>query len=89
LTDISSSFSWILSEIDKIVFDLEWIRYDQVLKASHAFNILDSRGFVGVTERARYFGRMRRCGIIFVGFFLCVFSSLNPGNFEFTYLAEV
>uniref|UniRef100_A0A0D9WKS8 glycine--tRNA ligase n=1 Tax=Leersia perrieri TaxID=77586 RepID=A0A0D9WKS8_9ORYZ len=33
--------------------------YDHVLKASHAFNILDSRGFVGVTERARYFGRMR------------------------------
>ncbi|KAL8500437.1 hypothetical protein ACS0TY_020147 [Phlomoides rotata] len=33
--------------------------YDQVLKTSHAFNILDSRGFVGVTERARYFGRMR------------------------------
>ncbi|XP_038874261.1 glycine--tRNA ligase, chloroplastic/mitochondrial 2 isoform X1 [Benincasa hispida] len=33
--------------------------YDQVLKASHAFNILDSRGFIGVTERARYFGRMR------------------------------
>ncbi|CAL9138371.1 unnamed protein product [Musa acuminata var. zebrina] len=33
--------------------------YDQLLKASHAFNILDSRGFVGVTERARYFGRMR------------------------------
>lgn len=36
-------------------------RYDQLLKTSHAFNILDSRGFVGVTERARYFGRMRRC----------------------------
>lgn len=35
-------------------------RYDQVLKTSHAFNVLDSRGFVGVTERARYFGRMRR-----------------------------
>ncbi|XP_047164240.1 glycine--tRNA ligase, chloroplastic/mitochondrial 2-like isoform X1 [Vigna umbellata] len=34
--------------------------YDQLLKTSHAFNILDSRGFVGVTERARYFGRMRR-----------------------------
>ncbi|WRX11074.1 Glycine-tRNA ligase [Theobroma cacao] len=27
--------------------------YDQLLKTSHAFNILDSRGFVGVTERAR------------------------------------
>lgn len=35
-------------------------RYDQLLKMSHAFNVLDSRGFVGVTERARYFGRMRR-----------------------------
>ncbi|KAK6918661.1 Glycine-tRNA ligase, beta subunit [Dillenia turbinata] len=34
--------------------------YDQLLKTSHAFNILDSRGFVGVTERARFFGRMRR-----------------------------
>ncbi|KAL9235540.1 hypothetical protein vseg_010291 [Gypsophila vaccaria] len=33
--------------------------YDQLLKTSHGFNILDSRGFVGVTERARYFGRMR------------------------------
>ncbi|XP_031501765.1 glycine--tRNA ligase, chloroplastic/mitochondrial 2 isoform X2 [Nymphaea colorata] len=33
--------------------------YDQLLKTSHSFNILDARGFVGVTERARYFGRMR------------------------------
>ncbi|EPS68500.1 hypothetical protein M569_06268, partial [Genlisea aurea] len=33
--------------------------YDQLLKTSHTFNILDSRGFVGVTERARYFSRMR------------------------------
>ncbi|XP_039064036.1 LOW QUALITY PROTEIN: glycine--tRNA ligase, chloroplastic/mitochondrial 2-like [Hibiscus syriacus] len=33
--------------------------YDQLLKTSHAFNVLDSRGSVGVTERARYFGRMR------------------------------
>ncbi|XP_042029328.1 glycine--tRNA ligase, chloroplastic/mitochondrial 2-like isoform X1 [Salvia splendens] len=30
-----------------------------LLKTSHAFNVLDSRGFVGVTEHARYFGRMR------------------------------
>ena len=35
-------------------------RYDHVLKASHAFNILDARGAVGVTERARFFGRMRK-----------------------------
>lgn len=34
-------------------------RYDHVLKMSHVFNILDARGAVGVTERARFFGRMR------------------------------
>lgn len=33
--------------------------FDNVLKTSHAFNILDARGAVGVTERARFFGRMR------------------------------
>eukprot|EP00252_Welwitschia_mirabilis_P027399 TRINITY_DN9388_c0_g1_i1.p1 TRINITY_DN9388_c0_g1~~TRINITY_DN9388_c0_g1_i1.p1 ORF type:complete len:1071 (-),score=218.29 TRINITY_DN9388_c0_g1_i1:229-3441(-) len=33
--------------------------YDHVLKVSHVFNILDARGFIGVTERARFFGRMR------------------------------
>jgi glycyl-tRNA synthetase len=48
--------------------------YDHVLKASHAFNILDSRGFVGVTERARYFGRMRRCGPTYLDFFPYAFS---------------
>lgn len=33
--------------------------YDHLLKASHAFNVLDARGAVGVAERARFFGRMR------------------------------
>jgi glycyl-tRNA synthetase len=33
--------------------------HDYVLKCSHTFNVLDARGAVGVTERARYFGRMR------------------------------
>lgn len=33
--------------------------YDYLLKCSHAFNILDTRGVIGVTERAAYFGRMR------------------------------
>lgn len=33
--------------------------YDQLLKASHAFNILDARGAVSVTERADLFARMR------------------------------
>ncbi len=33
--------------------------HDYVLKCSHTFNILDTRGAVGVTERAAYFRRMR------------------------------
>ena len=33
--------------------------HDYVLKCSHLFNVLDARGAVGVTERARYFVRMR------------------------------
>jgi glycyl-tRNA synthetase len=31
----------------------------QVLRCSHAFNVLDARGAVSTTERARAFGRMR------------------------------
>ncbi len=33
--------------------------YDYVLKCSHLFNVLDTRGAIGVTERASYFRRMR------------------------------
>lgn len=33
--------------------------YDQCIKASHLFNILDARGVVSVTERAAYISRVR------------------------------
>jgi glycyl-tRNA synthetase alpha chain len=33
--------------------------YEKVLKASHCFNLLDARHAIGVTERARYIGRIR------------------------------
>jgi glycyl-tRNA synthetase alpha chain len=33
--------------------------YDQCIKASHRFNLLDARGVIGVTERASYIGRVR------------------------------
>ncbi|MBM2842571.1 MAG: glyQS [Anaerolineales bacterium] len=33
--------------------------YDNLLRCSHLFNVLDARGAVGVTERAALFGRMR------------------------------
>lgn len=33
--------------------------YEMVMKASHAFNLLDARHAISVTERARYIGRVR------------------------------
>ena len=40
--------------------------YDQCLKASHIFNLLDSRGIISVSERANYINRIRsltkKCG---------------------------
>ena len=33
--------------------------YDQCLKASHVFNVLDARGVISVAQRAGYIGRIR------------------------------
>ena len=33
--------------------------YEYILKSSHSFNLLDARGAISVTERARYLGRIR------------------------------
>jgi len=33
--------------------------YDQCLKASHIFNLLDSRGVISVAERTGYINRIR------------------------------
>lgn len=44
--------------------------YDEVLQMSHLFNLLDARGALSVTERARYIGRVRalarRCAMSYV-----------------------
>jgi len=37
--------------------------YDQCLKASHVFNILDSRGVISVAQRAEYISRIRELTI--------------------------
>lgn len=37
--------------------------YDNLLKLSHTFNVLDTRGAIGVTERQAYFRGMRRLAI--------------------------
>ncbi|MDX2494190.1 MAG: glycine--tRNA ligase subunit alpha [Desulfuromusa sp.] len=39
--------------------DLIFPAYDFVLKGSHAFNLLDARSAISVTERASYIGRVR------------------------------
>ena len=45
----------------KRVIELGYIRpaYDYVLKCSHTFNLLDSRGAISVSERTAYIGRVR------------------------------
>ncbi len=35
--------------------------YDQCMKASHLFNLLDARGVISVTERQSYIGRESAC----------------------------
>ena len=39
--------------------DLALPAYDQCIKASHLFNLLDARGVISVTERQAYIGRVR------------------------------
>jgi glycyl-tRNA synthetase alpha chain len=39
--------------------DLVLPAYDQCIKTSHCFNVLDARGAISVTERATYIGRVR------------------------------
>lgn len=34
--------------------------YEYVMKSSHAFNLLDARGAISITERAAYIGRVRK-----------------------------
>ncbi len=43
-----------------IVKDLPIPAYDYCIKASHLFNILDSRNVISVTERAAYIARIRK-----------------------------
>jgi glycyl-tRNA synthetase alpha chain len=42
-----------------IALNLPLPAYEMVLKAAHAFNLLDARGAISVTERAAYMGRIR------------------------------
>ena len=53
-------FSMYESEAKRLIeLNLPLPSYEQVLKCSHAFNLLDARGAISVTERATYIGRVR------------------------------
>jgi glycyl-tRNA synthetase alpha chain len=49
---------------------LAYPAYGLVLKASHAFNVLDARGAISQNERPRYIGRVRslakRCADLYL-----------------------
>ncbi len=61
--DIDALFSWFDTceqEARKLVSqDLPLPAYEQVLKASHTFNLLDARKAISVTERQRFILRVR------------------------------
>jgi glycyl-tRNA synthetase alpha chain len=57
---LSASFKSYESEAKRLI-DAQCVLpgYEMVMKASHAFNLLDARGAISVTERAAYIGRVR------------------------------
>jgi len=61
--DVDSLFDWFdtcEAQARKLLgLDLPLPAYEQVLKASHTFNLLDARRAISVTERQRYILRVR------------------------------
>lgn len=51
--------------------------YDFVIKASHAFNMLDARGAISTSERARYIARIRDLARLIANEYLAVRESLG------------
>lgn len=53
-------FSMYESEAKRLIeLNLPLPSYEQVMKCTHIFNLLDARGAISVTERATYIGRVR------------------------------
>jgi glycyl-tRNA synthetase alpha chain len=54
-------FDFLEKEAGRLVkAGLPLVSYEQVLKASHTFNLLDARGAISVTERQRFILRVRK-----------------------------
>ena len=57
---LSQHFSQFESEAKRLIAAQAVLpAYEMVMKCSHAFNLLDARGAISVTERAAYIGRVR------------------------------
>tara|TARA_Y100001970_G_scaffold30773_1_gene38224 strand:+ start:3953 stop:4738 length:786 start_codon:yes stop_codon:yes gene_type:complete len=55
-----SQFEYVETECHALLLErLPLPAYDQCIKASHLFNLLDARNAISVTERASYIGRVR------------------------------
>jgi glycyl-tRNA synthetase alpha chain len=58
---LAAAFDAHEAEADRCIeAGLPLVAYDQVLKCSHAFNLLDARRAIAVTDRQAYILRMRR-----------------------------
>jgi glycyl-tRNA synthetase alpha chain len=63
LANVDLLFDWFkeFEQESKRLTDAQCVlpAYEMMLKCSHAFNLLDARGAISVTERAAYIGRVR------------------------------
>jgi len=87
--DTESLFAWFdtcESEAGKLVeLDLPLPAYEQVLKASHTFNLLDARRAISVTERQRFILRVRNLSRLVAEAYLARREALGfPGSKENT-----
>jgi|TARA_B100001971_G_scaffold76890_2_gene70893 glycyl-tRNA synthetase alpha chain len=63
VADVDGLFNW-FDQCEAVCHKLVELKlplpaYEQVLKSSHTFNLLDARHAISVTERARFIGRVR------------------------------
>jgi glycyl-tRNA synthetase alpha chain len=62
-----SNVNWLLEQFNRYEAEAKRLMeaglalpgFEQVMKCSHTFNLLDARGAISVTERAAYIGRVR------------------------------
>ena len=74
LADVKSQFAAFKDYEKQVEFLIEkklvYPAYDYLLKCSHAFNLLDARGVISVTERAAYIGKIRtmakKCAMLYI-----------------------